>query len=339
MLKKTSILVIDDDAGQRKTLSDILRAKGYETFVAGAGAEGFALLQGNPVNLVLTDLNLPDISGIDILREVKAAYPAIQVVILTGNSTFDSAVEATNLGAFSYLLKPYDIDQLLLHIQRAIEKQRVEEELRISRQMLEDVTQGITESILLISGDCKILWANKTAMAQTGLTMDEIVGNCCHAVTHHRETPCEPPDEPCPLRELLATGNSKTAQHIHYDKDGNKAVVEVNVYPVKERAGNIAEFVHVSRDITIRARLEQEVADKVVQLEASLARVKQLEGILPICMYCKKIRDDEEKWNQMEKYISQHSEADFTHSICPECYEKQMIEITAMKKDELSHGE
>jgi PAS domain S-box-containing protein len=323
---KTSILFIEDNAGQRRTLFDILKAKGYEMFVAGNGADGLAFLKGNPVNLVLTDLGLPDISGIDILREVKAAYPAIQVIILTGSATFDSAVEATNLGAFSYLLKPYDIDQLLMHIQRAIEKQRVDEELRISRQMLEDVSQGITESILLISREYKILWANRTAIDQVGLTMQEIVGNSCYATIHHRESLCEPPAEPCPLRKFLATGNAKTVQRRH-DKDGNETVVEVNVYPVKDNAGDITGFVHVSRDITERDRLEKEIADKVVQLETSLARVKQLEGILPICTYCKKIRDETDKWHQMEEYISKHSEADFSHGICPECFTKKMSEI------------
>lgn len=59
------------------------------------------------------------------------------------------------------------------------------------------------------------------------------------------------------------------------------------------------------------------------ELEASLARVKQLEGIIPICMYCKKIRDDQNSWNQLEKYISDHSEALFSHGICPECLEER----------------
>lgn len=208
-MKKTMILIIDDDQNQRKTLTDIIAAKGYETLVAADGTAGLAVLQENPVNLVLTDLGLPDISGIDILSEVKSLYPDIQVLILTGSATVDSAVEATNLGAFSYLRKPYDIDQLLLQIQRAIEKQRVEEELRLSRQLLED---------------------------------------------------------------------------------------------------------------------------KVTELEATLARVKQLEGILPICMYCKKIRDDQEQWQQMEAYISQHSEANFSHGLCPECYKQQLKEFQAMKK-------
>ena len=333
MTNKPSILVIDDDAGLRKTLLAILDAKGYETFVAGDGAAGLAFLQGHSVNLVLTDLGLPDISGIDILAKVKTLYPAIQVIILTGSATFDSAVEATNLGAFSYLLKPYDIDQLLLQIQRAIEKQRAEEELRISKKMLEDVTQGITESLLLLSRDYKILWANRTAIAQAGLPMDEVIGNYCYTVTQHRQCRCEAPDAPCPLQELLATGNPKTVQHLHYDKDGNKIVVELTAYPVKDSAGELTEFAYVSRDISERARLEQEIADKVTELEASLARVKQLEGILPICMYCKKIRDDADHWRQMEEYISKHSEANFSHGICPDCFEIQMREFKTMRNE------
>ncbi|MCL7488369.1 MAG: response regulator [Desulfobulbaceae bacterium] len=326
MSNKTSILLIEDNVGQRRTLFDILKARGFEMLVAENGAEGFALLKEKPVNLILTDLGLPDISGIDILREVKTIYPAIQVIILTGSATFDSAVEATNLGAFSYLLKPYDIDQLLMHIQRAIEKQRVDEELRISKQMLDDVTQGITESIFLISMDYKILWANRTAIDQAGLTMEQIVGNSCYVVIHDRESACEPPAEPCPLREFLATGNSRTVQRRH-DKDGNETVVEVNIYPARDKAGDITGFIHVSRDITERDRLEREIADKVVQLEASLARVRQLEGILPICTYCKKIRDDKDTWRQMEEFISSHSEADFSHGICPECFKKEIGEI------------
>jgi hypothetical protein len=73
--------------------------------------------------------------------------------------------------------------------------------------------------------------------------------------------------------------------------------------------------------------MQKELADKVAQLEAALAQVKQLEGIIPICMYCKRIRSDKEGWQQLERYIAEHSEAEFSHVICPECYEKAMKEI------------
>lgn len=76
------------------------------------------------------------------------------------------------------------------------------------------------------------------------------------------------------------------------------------------------------RDLLIRQKEE---------LEAALARVRQLEGIIPICSYCKKIRDDQNSWQQLETYISQHSEAMFSHGICPDCFETQMANIRSMK--------
>jgi DNA-binding response OmpR family regulator len=68
--------------------------------------------------------------------------------------------------------------------------------------------------------------------------------------------------------------------------------------------------------------LQQALAARVRELEAALARVKQLQGLLPICSYCKKIRNDQNYWQQVENYIGEHSEAQFSHSICPECFEK-----------------
>jgi sigma-B regulation protein RsbU (phosphoserine phosphatase) len=68
--------------------------------------------------------------------------------------------------------------------------------------------------------------------------------------------------------------------------------------------------------------LQQNLTDRVRALEEALARVKLLQGLLPICSYCKKIRDDQNYWQQVESYIAEHSQAQFSHSICPDCYEK-----------------
>lgn len=133
--EKNKIIIIDDDPRMRKTLSDILKAKGYETLVAENGTEGLALLSRDSISLALIDLMLPDIPGLEVLNRIKAVSPATEAIILTGNATLDSAIEATNKGAFSYLRKPYDVEQLLLHIRRAGEKQRAEE--RILRQNIE----------------------------------------------------------------------------------------------------------------------------------------------------------------------------------------------------------
>ncbi|MEI6209636.1 MAG: PhnD/SsuA/transferrin family substrate-binding protein [Desulfuromonadales bacterium] len=101
--------------------------------------------------------------------------------------------------------------------------------------------------------------------------------------------------------------------------------------PMYDDQGRVDGIFVVARDITEIKQLQREVADKVVRLETALEKVHQLEGIIPICSYCKKIRDDKESWHQMEYYIMNHSEAKFSHGICPDCYAIQMLEINAMQ--------
>lgn len=129
MKNSPSILVVDDDANLRKTLADILRLKGYEVATAGTGAEGVAQAERAFVNVALIDLKLPDMSGIEVMAKIKANAPLTEAIILTGHASLDTAVEATNKGAFSYLLKPYEIDRLLRHLQRAVDRQQTQQEM------------------------------------------------------------------------------------------------------------------------------------------------------------------------------------------------------------------
>ncbi len=138
--------------------------------------------------------------------------------------------------------------------QRAAEKEK--EKLK---QMLEGITQGITESIMLLSTDFKVKWANKTALTQTGLSIEEIIGSYCYEAVHHQEHPCDSHDNSCPLHAILKTGKPQTNVHTHRDKSGNKVFVEVNVYPIRNEAGNIVELVHVSKDITERRKMEDDL--------------------------------------------------------------------------------
>ena len=70
------------------------------------------------------------------------------------------------------------------------------------------------------------------------------------------------------------------------------------------------------------AELQKNVADRVVELERALSRVQQLQGLLPICSYCKKVRDDQNYWQQVDSYISKHTKVEFSHGICPDCYDR-----------------
>lgn len=86
-------------------------------------------------------------------------------------------------------------------------------------------------------------------------------------------------------------------------------------------------YLVIRKTVQLLKKTQKDLADKVIQREEAVAHIKQLEGIIPICMHCKKIRDDQKSWQQLEQYISSHSEARFSHGICPECYDIEIKKI------------
>ena len=139
-----TIAVIDDDPNVRKTLTDILKVKGYEPLSAKDGAEGLVLLRQHRPQVVLIDLGLPDMSGLDVLKVVRTEFPASEAIIVTGNASLDSAIEATNKGAFSYIQKPYDMEHLLLLVRHAVEKWDLANKLRQYQEHLEELVRDRT---------------------------------------------------------------------------------------------------------------------------------------------------------------------------------------------------
>jgi len=103
-----------------------------------------------------------------------------------------------------------------------------------------------------------------------------------------------------------------------------------------ESAKDRVEIYAASLEIQVAQRT-RELQEKVSQLEAALAMVKKLEGVIPICGVCKKIRNDQESWQQLEQYISEHSEALFSHGLCPDCFENEMAGLRALKEARRIH--
>ena len=124
-----SILVVDDDPNLRKTLADILKVKGYEAVVAANGTAAIAAAEKRPFSLALIDLMLPDMPGLEIMARIKAISPLMEAIILTGHASMDTAIEATRQGAYAYLLKPYQMEELLRLIGHGVEHQQAQEEI------------------------------------------------------------------------------------------------------------------------------------------------------------------------------------------------------------------
>ncbi len=137
------VLVVDDDPGVRYTLREILASEGLAVDEAADGAEALARFQAAPVPLVVTDLRMPRLDGMELLRAVLAREPATRVVVVTAHGSERQAVEAMKAGAYDYFRKPFDNDELLAVVRRALEAVRLSEEnerlageLALSRSMV-----------------------------------------------------------------------------------------------------------------------------------------------------------------------------------------------------------
>ncbi|MFA6186271.1 MAG: sigma-54 dependent transcriptional regulator [Phycisphaerae bacterium] len=137
-MKTGSILIVDDDKIILDSLCEFLKLEGYNAVGAGSYKQAVSLLQKNKFTLVITDVNLPDGSGMELLGLIKKIYPQIVVLVITGYGTIESAVEAIKLGANDYLTKPIVDDELRLTIERAIKQQSLISENQNLKNQLEN---------------------------------------------------------------------------------------------------------------------------------------------------------------------------------------------------------
>ncbi|MBW1724455.1 MAG: sigma-54-dependent Fis family transcriptional regulator [Deltaproteobacteria bacterium] len=136
MKHKKTLLIVDDDSTHRTMLRTLIGGWGYDVVEADDGSTAIETVQKRPFDLVLMDVRMLKVSGLEALEEIKAFNPAIPVTIMTAYSSVETAVEALKKGAYDYLTKPLDFDKLRLTIERAMEHTRLKEENRILKENL-----------------------------------------------------------------------------------------------------------------------------------------------------------------------------------------------------------
>jgi two-component system response regulator AtoC len=127
---KPSLLIVDDDEVMVETLRNVLRKKGYELFCAASGNEALELLRKELVDLVLLDMRLPDVDGLEVLSKIKELDTEILVIMMTAYSDVESAVSAMKAGAYHYINKPFELEELRLLIEKGLETKRLINEVR-----------------------------------------------------------------------------------------------------------------------------------------------------------------------------------------------------------------
>jgi DNA-binding NtrC family response regulator len=186
------ILIVDDEQLVRWSLNERLTAAGYDVFEAGLAADALERIGSADIDLVLLDFKLPDGDGLSVLKKIKEVSPEIQVILMTGYSSIETAVEAMKLGAYHYVNKPFNLDEVEMLVQKALETSQLRREVRALRS-----SQGREYSFDAIIGQSPAMQAIKALLARVAKS---------------------------PASTVLLTGDTGTgkdlaAKSIHYNSD------------------------------------------------------------------------------------------------------------------------
>ena len=151
---QASIMVVDDDETIVSRLKRALENENYQVFGAYGGIEALAIIEKNKIDVVITDLNMKDMSGIDVLQKVKKLYPDIEGIVVTGTAEQEKAVQALRAGAADYIVKPIDLDELIIAIEKALERISLyrnqlfrNRELKISAEIISKMNEELERRV------------------------------------------------------------------------------------------------------------------------------------------------------------------------------------------------
>ncbi|MBI3327609.1 MAG: sigma-54-dependent Fis family transcriptional regulator [Nitrospinae bacterium] len=264
------ILIVDDDVGMAETCAKLFRRQGWVPLVAQSGQGALTQLEAEPeIELILTDLLMPDLSGVELLQAVKRRDPTLEVIIMTGYGTINNAVEAMKLGASDYITKPFDKEEILAAIEKILTIKDLQEEVRTLRAQLKD-RYGIEhlvgqskpmreafEKIRAVAGvESPVLIVGETG------TGKELVARAIHGLSPRAKRPFVPVNCTALPKELLESelfGHRRGAYTgAHADSKGLFRTAE---------GGTV---------------LLDEIADMPVEGQAKLLRTLQEKAIRPI---------------------------------------------------------
>jgi DNA-binding NtrC family response regulator len=133
-MERMKIMLVDDEERFLATTQKLLTRKGIDVVTAASGAEALELLNRQNIHVVILDVKMPGMNGNETLKEIKTRFPLVEVIMLTGHATVESAIDGLKSGATDYLMKPTGIDELIEKAEEAFEKrQRLEEKIRLAR--------------------------------------------------------------------------------------------------------------------------------------------------------------------------------------------------------------
>ncbi|HKW30152.1 MAG TPA: PAS domain S-box protein [Verrucomicrobiae bacterium] len=322
MIRLLHVLIVEDSENDLKLLLEELHQRGYEAVHERVqnSAELTSALDRHAWDVVLSDYVLPQFSGPAALKLLRARGLDVPFIVISGTYGEEAAVDMMKAGASDYIVKN-NLSRLVPAIERELEvaqSRRARAHAEAAMQFLAAIVESTEDAIYGKALDGTIISWNKAAERIFGYTAEEIIGHSVSILY-----PIDRRDELIDIMERIKRGQRVGLfETVRLRKDGHFIPVSVTASPVQDTSGKIVGGSAISRDITLRKSDEAERFKLIEELTESLKQVRTLSGLLPICASCKRIRDDQGYWQQVETYIAQHTNADFTHGICPECLDK-----------------
>jgi PAS domain S-box-containing protein len=313
------VLLVEDNEDAAFLLVHLLRTADYELTVERVDTPEAMrnALERDALDLIISDFSLPEFSGPAALAMCQEKGLDIPFIVVSGRIGEEVAVQMMKAGADDFVSKD-NLSRLIPVVGRELRSHRERRGRTRAEAMmvhLASVVESCDDGIFSQTLEGTVLSWNSGAEWIFGYTAEEMIGQSLNRL--------QPPDRSAELEEI--SDKIKCGQRVlRYEtlrlrKDGKPIEVALTVSPVKDGAGRVIGASVVARDISLRKEAERERSKLIEELTQALARVKTLGGLLPICASCKKIRNDNGYWEQVETYIKSRSNADFTHGICPDC--------------------
>lgn len=318
-MTKERILIVEDEVIVGTDLRSKMEKIGYEVVaIVRYGEDVLETARRTMPHLVLMDIQLKgEMDGVAAADQI-GEHLGIPVVFLTAFSDDATLGRARVTAPYSYLKKPVSLEALKITVQMALYKGRVDQERKAQALKFRTVADFTYDWEIWIGPDGKIRYMSPSCERITGYPRSAFL------------------DDPELLNRIVndagnAGGASMVADHLRSEsdcvreafaitrKDGAVRWIEHICQPVVADDGTPLGRRVSNRDITLRKQLEATREAVILELQAALKHNKILRGLLPICSNCKKIRDDQGYWCQIESYIRDHSDIDFSHGICPDC--------------------
>ena len=180
------ILLVDDEEGIRKVLSIFLADMGYRVFTAANGEEALQIFKTESPPIVLTDIKMPGMDGIELLRKIKNLNPDVEVIMITGHGDMDLAIESVKYQATDFVTKPINDDVLDIALNRALEKIRMRQQLREYTENLENLVREKSAQLVLAERQVAV----GQAMEGLSSALKTIAGDLDGELTYFNELPC-----------------------------------------------------------------------------------------------------------------------------------------------------